>query len=249
MGNSPSNSIQQPLSIEQQATNATSQVNALIAQSNDALMCGPTCQKEKQLSNLEQKYVSAKNNVRSAPEQLESAKKEYYLALDGQAGYNKMVLDKVTNDAKKMKEEFKKKFDETSQNTKNLIQTYDALLSNYRNVEDLTSDYIAENVTISKELEKIKDDIITNDRKTYYEQQNVDHLTWWYNFFRILYIVFLIFFIIAVLLKVQGWIKKGLLILFFIFYPIFITPVASYILSLIKSILSAILPKDVYLTI
>lgn len=249
MGNSPPNSVQPISSIQQQAINATNQVNNLIAHSNDAIMCGPTCQREKQLSNLEDKYVNAKNNIQNAPEQLKSAKKEYYLALDGQAGYNKMILDKVTKDAKKTTDSLKKKFDETGENIDNLIRTYETLLLNHKNINDFTEEYITENIKISKELKKIRGDIITNDRKTYYEQQNLDNLMWWYNLFRILYIIFLIFLIIAVLFKVEGWVKKMLLILFFVFYPIFINSVASYIIGSIKYILTTTLPKDVYLTL
>lgn len=249
MGNSPSNLAQQPQTIEQQASAATAQVNALIAQSNNALMCGPSCQREKQLSDLEEKYVGAKNNVRSAPTQLETAKKNYYLALEGQSGYNKMVLDTATKDAKKEINVLQTKFNETYKNVESLIVTHDSLTTNLNYMNALSQEYAVENIKMAKVLKKIRGDIITNDRKTYYEQQNVDHLEWWYNWFKILYIIFLIFLIIAVLLKVQGWIKKIFIILIFVLYPVFITPLVKYILKLIHSILSAILPKDVYLTI
>ena len=107
MGNLPS-SIPKPavptpvapaLSIEAQAAASTAQIKALLAQSNANLMCGPACQAQKSLTELESKYVTAQNNLRTAPEQLKTAKKNYYIAKDGTAGHNQMVLDTVTRNA------------------------------------------------------------------------------------------------------------------------------------------------------
>ena len=251
MGNVPSNPTlpQSSLSIEQQASTATAQVNALIAQSNEQLMCGPTCQKEKNISDLQQKYVSAQNNLKTAPKQLEEAKQNYYKALEGQAGYNKIVLDKVTADAKKVTTSLKTEFEKSSKEVENLIGVYNTLKSNYNNVNNLSVEYAENNIEMAKILKKIRGDIITNDRKTYYEQQSVDGLSWWYNWFRIIYIVLVIGFIIVLLFKSQWWLYKVLIIVLVIFYPIYIAPLVMYILKCAQSVGSLILPKDVYLSL
>lgn len=253
MGNVPSNSNptlpQSSLSIEQQASTATAQVNALIAHSNEQLMCGPACQKEKNISDLQEKYVGAQNNLKTAPKQLEEAKQNYYKALEGQAGYNKLVLDKVTADAKKVTTTLKTEFDSSSKEVDNLIGIYSTLKSNYNNVNNLSLEYENNNIKMGKILKKIRGDIITNDRKTYYEQQSIDGLTWWYNWFRIIYIVLVIGFIILLLFKSQWWLYKILIILVVIFYPVYISPIIMYILKCVQSIGSIILPKDVYLSL
>jgi hypothetical protein len=251
MGNTTSNLSlpQNSSSIEQQASAATAQVNALIAQSNEQLMCGPACQKEKNISNLEETYVKAQTNLKTAPQQLEQAKQNYYKALEGQAGYNKMVLDKVTEDAKKVTTSFKTKFDATSKEVENLIGVYNTLKSNFNNVNDLSQEYEVENSKIAKTLKKIRGDIITNDRKTYYEQQSIDGLSWWYNWFRIIYIVLIIGFIIVLLFKSYWWLYKILIILVLLFYPVYIAPLVVYIFKWIQNLGMLILPKDVYLTL
>jgi hypothetical protein len=251
MGNVPSNQSlpQNSSSIEKQASAATAQVNALIAQSNEQLMCGPACQKEKNISNLQENYVKAQTNLKTAPQQLEQAKQNYYKALEGQAAYNKMVLDKVTEDAKKVTSSLKTKFDTSSIEVGNLIGVYNTLKSNFDNVNDLSQEYAQENAKMAKTLKKIRGDIITNDRKTYYEQQSIDGLSWWYNWFRIIYIVLVIGFIILLLFKSHWWFYKILIILVVLFYPVYIAPLVVYILKCIQNLGTLILPKDVYLTL
>jgi hypothetical protein len=207
----------------------TSQITNLINKASDTIVCGPSCQREKKLADLKDKYNNAITNIKTAPTKLKEAKKNYFLEEKGPTDYNKMVLDKVTADANNVTSKLQSKFDANAQEVDNVITTYDTLKSNSDYIKQIIGEYSDENIKMAKELRRIRGDIITNDRKTYYEQQYVENLAWWYGWFRIVYIVLLIFFIIAVIFKVQGWIKKLLLIIIFIFYPMFISPVVSYL--------------------
>ena len=235
-----------PTTIESQAAAATAQINALLAQSKESLMCGPACQAQKNISGLEQTYVNAENNVKTAPEQLDEAKKNYYLALKGQSEYNKMVLDDATKDADKLIKSLQEKFDESVINTERQINVNDSLATNYHHMNDLYLQYSRENEKMDRTLKKVRDDIVTNDRKTYYEQQYIDSLESRYYWYRLLYI-FLVFIVIGIVLfKYSGsWIKKLLIIICFILYPIFIVPIVIYLMKCIQYILG-FFPKNVY---
>uniref|UniRef100_A0A6C0BCD3 Uncharacterized protein n=1 Tax=viral metagenome TaxID=1070528 RepID=A0A6C0BCD3_9ZZZZ len=240
---SPSSS---PTTIESQAAAATSQINALLAQSKESLMCGPACQAQKNISGLEQTYVNAENNVKTAPEQLDEAKKNYYLALKGQSEYNKMILDDATKDADKLIKSLQEKFDEAGINTERQININDSLETNYHHMNDLYLQYSEENEKMDRTLKKVRDDIVTNDRKTYYEQQYIDSLESRYYWYRLLYIFLLLIIIGVVLFKYSGsWIKKLLIIICFILYPIFIVPIVIYLMKCIQYILG-FFPKNVY---
>ena len=235
-------------SIEAQAAASTAQINAMLAKSNADLMCGPACQAQKSLTQLENTYVNAQTNLETAPEQLKTAKKNYYIAKDGTAAYNQMVLDTVTRNAAKVVNSLQENFDKEVEIVTELIDTYGSLLTNYNYMNDLSIEYAAENIKMAKSLKKIRGDIITNDRKTYYEQQHIDKLASWYYYLKISYIVLAAIFILLVIFKQPGIIMKLLLIVYFIFYPIFITPMIFYIIEWFKKIYH-LLPKNVYKTI
>ena len=115
-------------------------------------------------------------------------------------------------------------------------------------MKELSITYAEENIHMANTLKKIRGDIVTNDRKTYYEQQHLTNLLKWYNIIRLIYIVILIAFVINIIMKMNGIIIKIAVILFFTFYPIFSTPLINYLIDKIKSLIS-LLPKNVYKSI
>ena len=159
-----------------------------------------------------------------------------------------MVLDTVTRNATKIVHSLQEKFDKEVVIVTELINTYGSLLTNYNYMNDLSIEYAAENIKMAKSLKKLRGDIITNDRKTYYEQQHIDKLASWYYYLKISYIVLAVIFILLVIFKQPGIIMKLLLIVYFIFYPIFITPMIFYIIEWLKKMYN-LLPKNVYKTI
>jgi hypothetical protein len=235
-----------PTTIESQAAASTAQINALLAQSQESLLCGPTCQAEKNISGLEQTYVNAQNNLKTAPQQLATAKKNYYLASKGQMEYNKMVLNDATIFADEFVKVMQKKFDDIAIDKERQIDVNDSLEKNYQRMNDLYDQYSEENDKMERILKKVKDDIVTNDRKTYYEQQHIDSLENRYYWYRIIYI-FLILIVIGILLfNYNGsWMKKLLILICFILYPIFIVPIVIYLIKWVKYIIG-FLPKNVY---
>ena len=147
-----------------------------------------------------------------------------------------------------MAHSLQEKFDKEVVIVTELINTYGSLLTNYNYMNDLSIEYAAENIKMAKSLKKLRGDIITNDRKTYYEQQHIDKLASWYYYLKISYIVLAVIFILLVIFKQPGIIMKLLLIVYFVFYPIFITPMIFYIIEWFKKMYN-LLPKNVYKTI
>jgi len=160
--------------------------------------------------------------------------------------YNKMVLDEATILADEMVKAMQKKFDDIVIDKERQIEVNDSLETNYQRMNDLYDEYSEENDKMERFLKKVKDDIVTNDRKTYYEQQYIDSLENRYYWYRFIYIFLLLIIIGIILFKYSGsWIKKLLIIVCFILYPIFIVPIVIYLIQCVKYILG-FFPKNVY---
>jgi hypothetical protein len=67
--------------------------NDLIKNANSILSCGPECVKQKTASELEQKYLAAQTNQKTAEYQVSDAAKNYVTFTQGESGYNE-YLDK-----------------------------------------------------------------------------------------------------------------------------------------------------------
>jgi len=75
----------------QKQQNSTEKLSALLEQSLNVLNCGPDCQKEKISKELKKKYEDAETNLQTAPVQLETSKKHYYVFTEGRSFYNDML--------------------------------------------------------------------------------------------------------------------------------------------------------------
>jgi hypothetical protein len=221
--------------------------NDLINKATEAVMCGPDCQKDKTSNDLKQKYLTSKTNLKTAPSQVQVAAKNYYMFVDGESGYNEYLEQELGNKAEQIVAEFKNNFDGDASKLKTEISSYNGLSLNFINVFDLYTKYKVENDELRKELKDTVSDVLTNDRKTFYEDQGIENLNYYYSFIRVIYIIVAIGFSISLFFVANkfAFITKILVVALVSLYPFISTRLLSWIIQLYHAIVNA-LPKNVY---
>lgn len=222
-------------------------INELLEKSSQSILCGPTCQKIKVTEELKQKYLDAETNIQTAPIKLEQSKKNYYIYSEGRPYYENMMEEELNEKAKKISELLVENFNDEVTNA-NTINTYlNIALINSENTKELLKQYLDENKLLKLKLRESHGDILTNDRKTYYEIDALNNLTLWYRLFWYIYYVLVIVLVSALILAPTELtiFKKILVVIIFIFYPYYINYINNFIYVLWTSILSR-LPKNVY---
>ena len=101
--------------------------------------------------------------------------------------------------------------------------------------------------TLNRKIMKHGSDIVTTDRKTYYETQNYETLVSWYRIFRWIYFILVVVFIIAIFLadSASSLLRKILMLILVIAYPLVITYVVTYAIS-IRDRVILLMPKNIY---
>ena len=224
--------------------------NNLLEQARTAVTCDSECQHRKKAHELKEKYLAAKARVSSGPSDADIAEKKYLLFTQGQSGYNDHLDNTLHAKAEKISEMFLEKFKDDVKNVISSVETYHSLFINHTNVLDLYKKYKKENMILEKNVKNDSSDILTNERKTFYEEQGVDTLNLYYYIMAIVYIITLVGFVIAIFVAPSTFsttskcgILVGLIILPFI---------SSRIVTLIVSITHKIyntMPKNVHLTV
>lgn len=243
MGNTQNKQVSKPN--DQQNTNAI--INSLNKLSISSLLCGPDCQKKKTLTNLEQTYLKAQNEVVVAPVNLQTAKKNYYVFSQGETGYNNMLEQELKKKADVIANSMTNLFNKQIQEVRTLNSYLNNDIINSKNTVELYKSYLSKNKLMETEIKNSHGDILTNDRKSYYEIQENDNLKGWYNIFITSYfIIALVYFGRFVLLNNNlSNIIKIIIVILLIIFPYIIDPITVFILSLLNKIQS-LLPKDVY---
>jgi hypothetical protein len=222
--------------------------NKLVEQASDAILCNSDCRKKRLEEKLKQNYLHAQTNLVTASSQVQNAEKNYFTFTHGKGAYNDLLDNQLHRKAEMITNKFTENFDEEVKNINSQINTYDGLLINFKNVFDLFIKYKKENLELFKELKDETNDVLTNERKTYYEDQNIDRLKFfYYYFFLIIYIIFVICFGSFSLIypSQTSWKVKLALFILFILLPFFSTWILGSIIYLVYKIYN-LLPKNVY---
>lgn len=223
--------------------------NSFLTAASQQIACGTECQQQQQAENLKNIYLNAQSNLTLAGPQYDIAKKNYYVYVDGQSGYNQMMEQQYTNKANTIVNEYKGNYDKQINQIKSLLTTYDGILINFRNVVDLYTQYKEENLQLYKQIKTNSNDVLTNERKTFYEDQSIDSLNKYYQYILlVIYIITVICYVIFSLMypSQTSWKVRGLLFILLLALPFISTFILGKIIQFTYWVFD-LLPKNVYL--
>jgi hypothetical protein len=232
-------------------SNNLDKFNSLIDQATQSISCDSNCQKQRTGDELKKKYLDAQTNLATAPNQVEMAKKNYIIFTQGQLGYEEQLDSKLKKKATTLATFYADNFNKEAQNILSDVETYSGLLSNLRNVFDLFLKYKKENSELFKQLKEETNDILTNERKTYYQDQGISNLKFYYYYFLItIYIICVFAFGIFNFIypsEIEWKIRLVIFILLLIM-PFISTWILGKIISVIYNVYD-VLPTNVHTTI
>jgi hypothetical protein len=224
------------------------QLNNLLSSSSQSLTCGIECQKMKKTMELKKKYLDAQTNILTAPQQFAAAKKNFFIYSEGENGYNSMVEEELQVKASEIGKLIASSFITNVNDVLYQNEGYNSIYNSSRYIVELYKDYLQENLILEKKIKDLTSDTLTNDRKTYYQDQGITMLRAWYQlFFWVYFIICLVTCVYLLVPSSQIPIKKSIIIIiFFIIYPFIINRVIFWVISLFHKV-GNMIPKNAYL--
>ena len=158
-----------------------------------------------------------------------------------------MQEEELESKAQKISELLNQNFNNELSSALTMNSYLNTALTNSQNTKDLLNVYLEKNQELQLKLRNSHGDILTNDRKTYYETEALNMLILWYRFFWYIYYVLVLILVIAFILSPSELttITKFIISVLMIFYPYYINFIFTFIFGLWNSIVSR-LPKNIY---
>ena len=221
--------------------------NDFINKASELLSCDESCQREKKQVQLKEKFLKAKVNYMTAPAQVETSYKNYLTYTEGDVAYNEFNKKVLSEKARELAKQFASEFEEQIQKAKSLVSTYDGLFVNFVHVVEYYNELVRKNNAMSLGLKNKSSDIVTNDRKTFYEDQKVDSLYFYYRIILFIYLIVLISYAVSIIFRPadMGRKKQTIILVIFIIYPFIAARLFLYVGDLYEK-LKTVLPKNVY---
>lgn len=161
--------------------------NSLLRRQAALMKCNPACQDKKKLARLLDIYDNKKDNLQTAPMQVDIARKNYLEFKYGADEYVVKASVELRKQADVVVAKMTQEWADEKVQVNELIADYASMV---RTNADLTK-YYARVTAATKRLDKNfkakKNDTITNDRKAYYQEQGVTNLRYWFYFLRWMY--------------------------------------------------------------
>jgi hypothetical protein len=230
-------------------------INQMISKYSGTMSCGSECQQKKEEQKLQLEYENAQRNVKTAPEQLSLAAKNYYMFEGGEAGYNEYVKRTYEKESVVIESFLQDYFNELIEEDTEKNKVYNTLYKNIKHVYNLFLTLHQENRDTRKQIDDEKKSINTNDRSSYYESESLEKLeTWKQRLLKVYYILAIIVSILILLYTDRDYpfnyfrftlLQKILVIIGFFLYPTVFPPFIKLHIVVYHWIINHI-PKNVY---
>ena len=225
--------------------------NSFLSQATDTIACGSECQQQRTAEQLKQNYLNSQTNLDSASSQVQVAQQKYVTFTQGQQAYNELNTQQLSQKGETESSNFQNNFNKEANAIQLSIETYSGLYINLQNVYDLFVNYKNENEELYKRLKDETSDTLTNARKTYYEDEGIDNLKFWYYYVLLtIYIIFALSFgVLSFIYPSQiNWKYRLAIFIALVVLPF----ISTYLLNILLTILNylyGLMPKNVHLTV
>ena len=230
------------------SSNSLNKFNSMIEKASQSISCDAECQKKQKTNELRQKYLNAQTNLATAPDNVYVSRKNYIVYEKGQPVYDELIDKELLQKAQTLTAYYQSNFNTESQNINFNVDTYSGLLINLMNVFDLYLKYKDENITLFEQLKEETNDVLTNDRKTYYQDQGIDNLKFFYHYFLLLiYIVVVLCYVAYNFMYTShlSVVVRIIILILMILLPFFSTWILEKIVEIIYDIYNT-LPKNAH---
>lgn len=181
-------------------------VNSIINSVNEnvALSCDAKCQEDRYTRQLYDKYLTAKNNVKTGEKQLDQAEEKYFVYTKGEKWYNNFRTQKWEDEGRKVAEYLQKQFKQREKLLKSLEADVTSTKLYASQLLNLKNTYKQEISDLEKKIKTLETKTNVNHRLTSYDEDAIERKTKYISQIRIMYYVFVVAYAIIQL----GYLKN-----------------------------------------
>ena len=163
-------------------------LNDITQSINNRFTCDDKCQKEREIAGLKDKLDDNKRLYNELPDRIKEDEKNYYLEADSEEYYRDDILKvRYREIFQKFKNNKVKQLDEVKDNVDKDLENYRSEKIAEARMEQLYRESVKTNEALKRDIDNFYKKLITDERKVYYEDQQLDNVEYYKKFIIILY--------------------------------------------------------------
>ena len=195
-------------------------LNEFIQNANTNLECGTECQTERQTAKLQEEMYKAQQNMQTAPEEYEKATQAYLTFTKGESEYNTYHEEQLQKQAKVQATQLREKLSQKLAKLNQSTELNTSLVMSANNQAELLGNYQDDHVQAQNNVNYSSADIVTNERKSYYEDQIISSQNFYTTMMTYMYMGLLVVYVLAAIFHSNGvsWTTHIMILVFFALY-------------------------------
>ena len=172
-------------------------LNKLMKITEERLRCDSECQRKKDVAALKKKWLNSKDQYEKLPNEISVAEKKYYTLDKGEKFYRDKILKKKYDDhIHKYENTEQEKFRDVKIVNDSLLKNYASETIAESRIDQLYEDVSQKNKTLKKDIDIYYKKTFTDERKVYYEDEEINNLKYYRTIIKIIYFSLLVLYII-----------------------------------------------------
>lgn len=158
------------------ATKTMNNINDILSKLKDKLACNPECQKKKTAEELKQKWLNAESRAKNSTEEIEIAKKNYYIYAEGKPGYNNLKKSEYVHASEDYEKNEMLNHKKNVAQINDLLERYELNNEHINSLRELSEIKMSENKELENKIDEYGKNIFTNERKVIYENHDMNRI-------------------------------------------------------------------------
>lgn len=223
-------------------------LNSIMEKLNKKLSCDTECQKKKMTEELKQKWENAEKNAKNSNEEIELAKKNYFMYTGGNYAYNAKKRSEYTTSTSDYENNARRENEKMIHNFDEILERYKYDIEHLRSAEELLAIKKEENKELADKIDDYHKMTFTSERKVVYENHDMQRIMTYYNLVLFIYYGMLVYYLIFGNFfadKLYKETKLNIILFIYIIFPYFLHYIVKKLFG-IKNNISYFFNNKVY---
>jgi len=178
------------------AVDTTNKINDILATLNKKISCNSECQKQRKIEDLKNKWMNAEKRAENSNEEIEQAKKNYYLYAGGENAYNTQKKTEYIQSTADYADNANSSHNQMQDEIKSLLERYEYNNEHLHSLNELYKIKYKKNKEVENKIDEWNKITFTSQRKIVYENHDMTRINTYYKIILFLYYGMFLYYLV-----------------------------------------------------
>jgi hypothetical protein len=203
------------------SSDTTNNINDILTKLNNKISCDSSCQRQKKIDDLKNKWMNAEQRGANSEEEIEQAKMNYYLYAGGENAYNEVKNSEYAQSASDYSSDATNEMNQLQYEMNDSLDRYVYNTEHVQSLNELYEIKVKKNGEIENKIDEYNKITFTSQRKIVYENHDMNRIQTYHKIIIFLYYGLFLYYLVDGNFFADKLYKDRIMVSVFLFYLLF----------------------------